>query len=134
MLMRDRWWGHGQSYANETLFSFSFFFLPPDDLSVPSTPFWAGRRGEKQPKIFLFLHVFSLVMDVAQHVSLSPCVVKMFFFCCGSNQLSFNLEHIVDGRGDLISQGVVVCLVPNNHGVPPLLARDSFLNRVTTQL
>lgn len=89
MLMRDRWWGHGQSYANETLFSFS-----PDDLSVASTPFWAGRRGGEttQKSVFVLLHVFSLVMDVAQHVALSVCGEDVFF--CGSNQLSFNLTYI----------------------------------------
>lgn len=92
--MRDRWWGHGQSYANETLFSFSFFFLPTICLLLPPPLFWPVGEGEKQQSkiLFLFLRVFSLVMDVAQHVSLSVCGEDVFF--CGSNQLSFNLTYI----------------------------------------
>jgi hypothetical protein len=105
--MRDRWWGHGQSYANETLFSFS-----PDDLSaVASTPFLAGRRGGEttQKSVFVLLHVFSLVMDVAQHVALSVCGEDVFFFLGPINFHSI-LRTYSRRPGDLISTGQGVVL------------------------
>jgi hypothetical protein len=72
----------------------------------------------------LFLRVFSLVMDVAQHVSLSVCGEDVFFFVGPINFHSI-LRIYSRRSGDLIStgQGVVVF---SSKPSPPLLARDSF--------